>query len=519
MKKGFGFMVILFALAPLLFSYEYIMNDGTSYGTAYVSTKITSLTGGNWDEGYYDLVLPSTHYFYFYGKKVTHVRIWTNGYVTFGFGSAPTDYNDYTPDPLPNTDNPNGYAAPWWDDWDLTSQGEIWYHLGTQSGYYWLAIEWRNVPHHDDPSSSYDFQILIYGSTYPGTDGYFNDIRFNYIDVDSGNGTHDYGKTGTIGIEHYSGAQGELYGHYQSVLTNSTDILFTPFIPVYDMTDYNSDDKPDVVVYRPTTGLWYIRANDGSYSANLPWGTKGDIPLPGDYDGGGYIDYCVFRPSTSTWWFQDVTPNAITWGTHGDIPVPADYDGNGYTDLAVFRPSNGGWYIYYMPGGTKEYILWGTKGDIPLPADYDNDGKADCAVWRPSENKWYIRRSSNPTSPWGFVWGTDGDVPMPANFDTSSYSSAAIFRPSTGEWFCYHPNWGAGLLGSWGTSTDVPVPNDWNGGGITDTCVFRPTEGKWYIGTSALGYPNFYWGTLGDKPRCRRSFQIVSPPPGVEEKK
>ena len=89
----------------------------------------------------------------------------------------------------------------------------------------------------------------------------------------------------------------------------------------------------DIAVYRPSTGVWYIRG-----IATLAFGAPGDIPVPGDYDGDGAADVAVYRPSTGLWYILGNPASPIGWGgAAGDLPIPADYDGDGKTDLAIFR--------------------------------------------------------------------------------------------------------------------------------------------------------------------------------------
>ena len=107
------------------------------------------------------------------------------------------------------------------------------------------------------------------------------------------------------------------------------------------------------------------------------FGTTGDVPLPGDFDGDRRADYAFFRPSNATWYIQQSTLGYRTalFGLANDKLVPLDYDGDGTTDFGVFRPSTGLWFTAPSaesnPGQHYTSFLFGQNGDIPSPGDYD----------------------------------------------------------------------------------------------------------------------------------------------------
>src|SRR5438445_4593210 len=68
--------------------------------------------------------------------------------------------------------------------------------------------------------------------------------------------------------------------------------------------DANANAAPpaDLAVWRPSNGEWYVLGGTNSAQTYFNWGTSGDVPVPGDFDGDGKTDFSIFRPSSSTWW-------------------------------------------------------------------------------------------------------------------------------------------------------------------------------------------------------------------------
>ena len=242
------------------------------------------------------------------------------------------------------------------------------------------------------------------------------------------------------------------------------------------VSDYDGDGKTDIAVFQtdnpnyPGQGIWQILQSSNNSLKTISWGLPGDIPLSLDIDANNTRDLGIFRPSSGTWYihrmgdiikpltnnFGGETDLTVRWGTAGDKPLTGDFNGDRVDELVAFRPSEGNWYIYNYLNGGYQVIHWGVSNDVPMLRDFDGDRKVDLAVYRPSEGNWYIRNSID-----GSItirrFGLSEDIPVPADFDKDGVADIAVFRPSNGTWYVTRSSDNSFFAAQFGLNGDIPA--------------------------------------------------------------
>ncbi len=194
-------------------------------------------------------------------------------------------------------------------------------------------------------------------------------------------------------------------------------------------------------------GTWYLRNSMTTGAANITfrYGTSGDIPIMGDWDGDGDDTVGIVRmiegppgQFTYTWHLNNANaggPATITPFVFGDvrfvavdqlgtIPVVGDWNGDGIDtvglmiyDFEIDGPTR--WHLRNSnSAGPPETTLTYSRGrDRPVVGDWDGDGDDTVGVVR--RDTWLLRNSAG-----------GGNAQVSFTFGSPSY----LELPVTGDW-------------------------------------------------------------------------------------
>ena len=118
------------------------------------------------------------------------------------------------------------------------------------------------------------------------------------------------------------------------------------------------------------------------------YGTAGDQPVTGDWNGDGIRTIGIFRDGK---WRLDVDGDGklssrdevANFGKSNDLPVVGDFNGDGIDEIGVYRE---GIWILDTNGNLKqdaydEVFRLGGIGELPMVGDWNGDGKDDVGVY------------------------------------------------------------------------------------------------------------------------------------------
>ncbi len=231
--------------------------------------------------------------------------------------------------------------------------------------------------------------------------------------------------------------------------------------------------------FRPSNGFVYLRNSNETGFANTEffYGTTGDVPVAGDWDGDGRDSIGVYRNGTfflrnsNTAGFADLQ---FPFGAPGDRPIVGDWNGDGRDTIGVVRGNavflrNGN-----SAGNADVQFNYGVETDVFITGDWNGDGVDTVGAFRPSNGFVYLRNTNTTgIADTEFFYGLAGDRPVVGDWDGDGIDSLGIVRGN--QWFLRNSNTSgfAEVQYFYGTATDIPLAGDWDGQNVNQIGQWR----------------------------------------------
>ncbi len=219
------------------------------------------------------------------------------------------------------------------------------------------------------------------------------------------------------------------------------------------------------------------RANAGPAQCRFDFGTRGDVPLIGDWDGDGVDTVAIWRLADfhlNNSLSDKAADRIIAFGRATDRPLAGDWNGDGKDTIGVWRDG-----VFYLrrtlaSNSGADSVSYGRATDIPLVGDWDGDGIDTVGIFRDGQILLSNQsQTSNPRAQKNYTFGRAGDWPIVGDWDGDGVDTVAIVR---GNQFIINNGFrseDALPAFRFGRSSDWPLAGDWDRDGRTTIGVHR----------------------------------------------
>jgi hypothetical protein len=236
---------------------------------------------------------------------------------------------------------------------------------------------------------------------------------------------------------------------YAATFSGEENIFYVRIPPVVPATDFNSDARPDFLLYNTgahQTAVWYMNNNvhtGGASGPTLPggWG----VVNVADFNRDGHPDYLLFNSTTrgtAIWYMNN---NVHTGGASGPtLPVGwsvaalADFNSDGYPDYVLYNANTRETVVWYMRNnvhiGSASVPVFPVGWSLAGAADFNADGHPDYLRFNAGTHGtriWYMSgvthtsTRSAPTVTMGY------DLVGLADFDGNGRPDYLLYNPGT----------------------------------------------------------------------------------------
>jgi len=195
--------------------------------------------------------------------------------------------------------------------------------------------------------------------------------------------------------------------------------------------DWDADGRTDIGVFRNGTfHLALLKGNGGPIILQLitpfTFGQAGDLPVGGDWNGDGKDDVGVFRPGATGKFLLrqplQIFPGPQTFiftipfdfGTSGDLPVAGDWDGDGDDSPGVYRGGEQGLFLIAntLSSNVDTTFIFGGPGDLPMAGDWVASGRDGVGLFLTSFQTMILAADVQSKAGIAVSFGAPGDVPV-----------------------------------------------------------------------------------------------------------